>query len=222
MSGVKSKGRYGWYILGLLAAALLLVALYYAGRAALADLSTMRARAAVLQLKREGRIPTPQESRDYLAALEDALATAPDNGQLHEDIGYLYAVRGTAALRFPEIARGLLEKALFHYQLAARYRPMDSHAWASIALCKHFLDQGDATLWGAYDKAMLYGANEPETQFGLFLVGLKRWPELGPARQQALQASYQRARPHLKDRLAPLVAQSKLPGFAAGGAQNKG
>lgn len=215
MSGVRGSGRYAWYGLGLLAGAALLLALFYAGRAALVDIATMRARAAVMQLKREGRMPTPLESRDYLTALETALSTAPDSPQLHEDIGFLYAVRGTAALRFPEISHGLLTKALSHYQLAARYRPMDSHAWSSIALCKHFLDQSDPALWAAYDKAMAYGANEPETQYALFTVGLSRWAELGTARQQALQAAYQRARPHLRDRLTPLVARSQRPGFAA-------
>jgi|GEM_PF-5141501 len=207
------KARFAWYGLGLLAATLLLLALSYAGRAAMADLATMRARAGVMQLKREGRMPTSLESRDYLTTLEAAVATAPDNSQLYEDIGYLYAVRGTAALRFPAIARSMLDKALFSYQLAARYRPMDSHAWSSIALSKHFLDQSDPVLWGAYDKAMAYGGNEPETQVALFMVGLTRWSELGPLRQQALLAAYRRARPQLKDRLAPLVAQSGLSDF---------
>lgn len=213
MSGVRGWGRFGWYGLGLLASVLLLLALVCAGRAAVTDLSTMRARAGVMQLKREGRMPTLMESRDYLTSLEAAVTDAPDNPQLYEDIGYLYAVRGTAALRFPAVAHMQLDKALFNYQMAARYRPMDGHAWSSIALTKHFLDQNDPVLWSAYDKAMAYGANEPETQVALFMIGLKRWEALGQDRQQGLLAAYQRARPHLKDRLTPLVVQSKLPDF---------
>jgi hypothetical protein len=190
-----------------LGCALLAGALYYGCRAALSDVLSVRARAELAQIKLSGKIPPPLQWRAYRDALQAAIAAAPDNAQLYEDVGYLYAMRGMAAAHFPEIATPLMREALGNYQLATRYRPLDSHAWSSVALAHHYLNDDQALLWDAFDKAMAYGANEPDTQAALFVIGMPRWSALSAPRQAALRAAYARARPHLKDRLTVLVDQ---------------
>lgn len=179
----------------------------YSGRAAIADILSLRVRYELSQLKETGQFPIPMQWREYHAALEAALSYSPDNAQYYEDIAYLYAMRGVAALRFPTISKPLLTEALIYYRSAARWRPMSSSTWASIALAKHYLDQNDAELWDAFDKAMAYGSNEPDTQATLFTIGLQRWSELEPQRQAALRASYARAMPPLKSRLKNIAKE---------------
>ena len=192
---------------------LLASGLYYAGHAAISDMLSVRVHSELSQLRERGHMPTPMQWREYHAALEAALSFAPDNPHYYEDTAYLYAVRGVAAMRFPSISKPLLGKALIYYQGAVSLLPMSSRTWANIALAKHYLDQNDAELWGAFDKAMEYGSNEPNTQVTLFTIGLQRWSDLEPQRQAALRASYARANSHLKSRFKNIAKQSNRREF---------
>ncbi|MES2300353.1 MAG: hypothetical protein V4582_25185 [Pseudomonadota bacterium] len=194
-----------------LPALLIACALYWSAPAALADVRVLQARAEVAHWRANGITPGPAQWRADLDALTDSLARGPANAQTHEDIAYLYALRGAAALAYPKVATPMLEQALGHYESAAALRPLSSSSWASVALARHYLRRDEAALWFAFDRAMAYGPNEPHTQPTLFFIGLQRWAMLDPARRDALRAALSRAQPPLREQLAQLAREGGHP-----------
>lgn len=161
---------------------------------ALADARSLTARTQV-EAWREG---TPSKNgvaqrwifvHDQLLA---AIAIAPDNPQLHSDLGYLYALRGLqvpVATDIPvtgELRQSLFAAAIQHYRDAAVLRPMFPYGWAHLALAKHYAHEADTELWSAYDKAYTYGRNELPIQRILAEIAFAHWPAIGTARRSAL------------------------------------
>jgi len=184
------------YLVGALAVALLAVlailSLGYGGRAAWSDAMTLRARHTVAQW-RDGEGPKYtlalwEQTRDDLA---DALQTTPDNGQLYDDLGFLYASRAQG-LGTPKdgsqasvLRLSLLSQAITNYRSACVLRPTFPYTWAYLALAKQLRGELDAEFWSAFDKALKYGRNEPGVQQSIARVAFALWP--------ALDASYQGA-----------------------------
>jgi hypothetical protein len=188
-------------------------AFVYIGNAACADFVSMRVRSELAQAQESGQMLAPVEWRDAKTRLEDGLAYSPDNAEYVEDIAYLHAVRGVSALHSKEISQPMLGEALQKYRSAARLRPMSCRTWANIALIKSYLDQDDAELWGAFDKAQAYGDDDPNTQAMLLVIAMQRWSTLDGHRLAALRASYARALPSVKKRLLNIAVQGRHAEF---------
>ncbi len=209
------RGRHR--LAGLLLALGLLVvaaAAYHGGRAALADLITLQARWQIGQWRAgKGLPPEPEKWRAVRDDLQQALRLTPDNPQLYDDLGYLYALRAYRALNLPELARPLMQQALDYYRQASLRRPMSPHTWVNIALARHYLGQNGPELWQAFDLAMAYGQNEPAVQSGLAEIGLARWPMLAEERKAALRAAYARALPPLQKHLAAIAGRHGVAAY---------
>lgn len=154
-----------------------------------------------IQLVRDGKakigIVTWAQLRN---TIDDALAHAPENGQLREDMGFLMAYRALDLTDPDDLAAriDLLDEASKQYRLAIRARPMFAYSWAHLALSEHFRQSliavregkttpGSEELWAAYDNAFAFGQREPEVQELLAQIGFGRWIEAGKDRQQALR-----------------------------------
>ncbi|TCS71928.1 hypothetical protein EDC61_10766 [Sulfuritortus calidifontis] len=194
-----------WALLGL-GLLVAVVSAYHGGRAALADAFTLKARWQIGQWRDGEDLPAEIEKwRNARDDLQQALALTPDNPQLYDDLGFLYALRAYRALAVPDLARPLLQQALTYYRQASLRRPMSPHTWANIALARHYLGESGPELWQAFDLAMAYGQNEPAVQTGLAEIGLARWGTLSPERKAALRAAHARALPTLQKQLVAIA-----------------
>lgn len=197
--------------LGLLVAA---VSAYHGGRAALADVITLKARWQIGQWRDgEGLPPEVTKWREARDDLQQALALTPDNPQLYDDLGFLYALRAYRALAVPDLAQPLLRQALDYYRQASLLRPMSPHTWANIALARHYLNDASPELWRAFDLAMAYGGNEPAVQTSLAEIGLARWQTLAEERKAALRAAYARSLPPLQKQLAAIAQRHQVAAY---------
>lgn len=193
--------------------------------AARADLAIIQTRWQIDQWS-SGKAPQPGivawgKAR---AAVTHALSITPNDPQLHEHLGYLYASRAQYASRLlPDLAQQYMVQALVSYERAVALRPMDGALWANIAQARHGLlpnpqpmrPSDDSTtsatptdsaappalteaeqLWRAFDKAMAYGQREPSVQATLANIGFARWAELAEPRRAALLGMAALARPH--------------------------
>lgn len=174
-------------------------ALWVAGQAAVADVQLMQVRWQIGQW-RSGSAPLPHIV-DWGTArntLSGALATAPDDPQIHESLGYLYAIRAQSAAKLPALFQPLMRQAQDSYRNAARLRPMSGATWANVALASHLLEAASSTpaqqqsqqtlLWDAFDRALLYGQREPSVQRTTAEIGFSRWAQLSPVRRSQLLA----------------------------------
>lgn len=179
-------------------------ALWVAGHAAVTDVQLMQVRWQIGQW-RNGSAPLPNIV-DWGTArntLSGALATAPDDPQIHESLGYLYAIRAQSAAKLPALFQPLMRQAQDSYRNAARLRPMSGATWANVALASHLLapvssapaqpsqpnqQNQQALLWDAFDRALLYGQREPSVQRTTAEIGFARWAQLSPVRRSQLLA----------------------------------
>lgn len=193
---VANSGRAGqgiWFAAGLAGLAIAAAAsLWFVLQAAWADASSLSARTTVTGW-REGTGPviTPalwERARDQL---QGALQTAPDNAQLHDDLGYLYALRsqgmGSVPLDSPDypLQQSLMDEAIAHYRAACALRPTFPYTWTNLALSKHYRGQHDDEFLTAYDHAVQYGHSEAALHISLAELTYSQWHRLGPQRQQA-------------------------------------
>ena len=211
-------------LVALLGAALLLCAglsVWYGGRAAWADASTLRARWLV-KAWRNGAGPKSSttlwtETRNDLLA---GLKMAPDNAQVLDDLAYLYAARaqglGTPMPGSPQasLQLSLFDQAIASYRAAAALRPVFPYTWAHFALAKHLRGEHDAEFWNAYDKALKYGRNEAEVQPTLGAIAFAQWSSIGDERQQVIKQMVATAVEKSRARLLEMAQQNgvSLPG----------
>lgn len=173
--------------------------LWVAGQAAVSDVQLMQVRWQIGQW-RSGSAPLPHIV-DWGTArntLSGALATAPDDPQIHESLGYMYAIRAQSAAKLPALFQPLMRQAQDSYRNAARLRPMSGVTWANVALASHLLaatssapaqqQSQQALLWDAFDRALLYGQREPYVQRTTAEIGFARWAQLSPLRRSQLLA----------------------------------
>ncbi len=182
-------------------------AAYFGIRAGWADALTLKARSDIAEWQRAHTRPGIEDWRDARDALRNGLRFTPDDPKLYEHLAYLYGLRAVQASRVPELRQSLLEQASIYYVEALRLRPMSPHTWANIALAAHMMADRDTVLWLAFDKAMQYGANEPQVQLMLAEIGLSRWNGLDEPRKAVLRAAFKRAAPALRKELDKIAEQ---------------
>lgn len=167
--------------------------LWFVLHAAWADAGTLAARNTVTGW-RDGSGPTatPESWERTRTRLLAGLDTTPNNAQLHDDLGYLYAARsqglGTTPPDSPEhsLQQNLMDQAITHYRLACALRPTFPYTWAYLALAKHYRGIHDPEFWTALDRALQYGRNEAALQPTLGEMAFDLWPKLGAQRQQTI------------------------------------
>jgi len=187
--------RIGLVLAGAALAAFALLSVWYGGRAAWSDASSLQSRWLVSQW-RAGEGPASSEAQwvEVRADLQAALQTSPDNAQLLDDLGFLNASRaqalGTPAAGSPaqQMQQDLLSEAVASYRAAARLRPTFPYTWAYLALAKHRHGEQDAELWLAFDKALHYGHAEAGVHPALAEIAFARWGALGAERQARFKA----------------------------------
>lgn len=195
--------------------ALAALSAWHGGRAAVADARSLSARALVTAW-REGGGPAYSpalwaQTRDQLQA---ALRIAPDNAQLHDDMGFLYAARAQGLGQLaPDSAQlplqhSLLQQASASYRAATALRPTFPYSWAYLALAKHLRAEHDAEFWLAFDKALQYGRNEAGVQPALAQMAFALWPALHSARQARVIAMVGAAAAAPQAKLRAMAAQS--------------
>jgi hypothetical protein len=168
------------------------LSIYYLVPAAYTDFHTLRARAEV-ELMRDGQkgMPPAAEWGRLRNELVGALANPPDNAQLLDDIAFLYAFRAQSMQNVPELEdlrQSLYAESVVYCRAASKLRPMFPYGWAHLALSKHYVDEVDAELWAAFDKALAYGRNEPAVERMLAEIAFARWSSLDPQRADAIRA----------------------------------
>jgi hypothetical protein len=195
-----------------------LSAVWVAAQAAWVDVQLLQVRWQTGQW-RSGSVPLPSivdwgKARNTLA---DALTQAPEDPQIHEALGYLYAIRAQSAVQLPTLYQPLMQQAQTSYRTAARLRPMSGATWANVALASHLLDapQGVPStpssspsltvLWDAFDRALLYGEREPYVQRTVAEIGFSRWAQLAPDRRTALLAMVSNAWPENRPALVRMA-----------------
>lgn len=182
-------------------------ALWVASRAALADVQLLQVRWQIGQWRNgSAALPNIVDWGTARNTLSGALAMAPDDPQIHESLGYLYAIRAQSAAKLPALFKPLMRQAQDSYRTAARLRPMSGVTWANVALASHLLNDdyyyGHTTpinqqtlLWDAFDRALLYGQREPYVQRTAAEIGFTRWAQLPPSRRSQLLAMVANAWP---------------------------
>lgn len=198
------------------------LSLWYGGRAAWSDAGALQARWLVNEWRDgSGPVFSPKlwlDARDDLVA---ALQSAPDNAQLLNDLGFLYAARaqglGTPAAGSADLAlqQSLLTEAIASYRAAATLRPTFPYSWAYLALAKHLRGERDAEFWLAFDKALHYGHSEAGVKPALAQVAFANWPALSAERQSRVTKLVATAPETQRKQLLELAAQSSvtLPGL---------
>ena len=182
--------------------------------AALADIQSLKARAQIDRW-REGRavVPTVMEWNSVRNRMLRALATAPDNAQLLDDLGFLYAYR---AQNLPddneldELRKSLLTEAAAYFHSSAVLRPMFPYGWAQYALAQHYLGEPDAVIWPAFDRALAYGRNEAPIQMMLVRIAFARWSALGAERERRIVDMVADAPERMQQPLIELAAQHAI------------
>ncbi len=187
------EGLGGWFAAALVGLAIASAAsLWFVLPAAWADASSLSARATVTGW-REGTGPTitAEVWEHTRAQLLGALRTAPDNAQLHDDLGFLYASRSQGLGNVPfdspdyQLQQSLLDEAISHYRAACALRPTFPYTWTYLAQAKHYRGKHDDEFLAAYDHAVQYGHSEAALHISLAGIAYSQWDRLGSQRQQA-------------------------------------
>ncbi|WP_298393404.1 hypothetical protein [uncultured Azonexus sp.] len=164
------------------------ISAYTALRHASGDLASLKARSQIERWQRDARRqPQIREIGQARNALVKAIERTPGDPGLHENLAYLYGLRASMASRLPELERAMLDEVLAHYRLASVRRPMAPYAWANIALVLHKKGEDPAAMWGALDRALVYGRREGGVQIRIAGIILARWNEAGIERQAELR-----------------------------------
>lgn len=188
-----------------------LVALYTAGRHAMADLVSARARAQVAQWQSDPKAKINLGEFGWMRnALVRSLEWTPENPQAYEHLGYLYGLRAVQASELPELSQALLDESILYYQEAITRRPMSPHAWASLAFARHLRGEQALAMWQAWDKAWQYGHRERSIQRQLAELVFARWEEAGAVRQDQIRDLVRNAIPLVQKSLLDLADRYEL------------
>lgn len=142
-----------------------------------AYLATGPARAAITRIGTPHPLTTTDEWNEVLAALERAIAIAPDDSATQLDLGALY---GSASLR-PEIGAELrVEYALnarLHDQVATRSRPTEPRGWAELARAELLTGNAGRAYIQAWEIAAALGSGEAMVQSQLLELLFATYPD---------------------------------------------
>jgi len=109
------------------------------------------------------------------AALDEAIATTPDNPMLHDYLGSLYALRGIQAWRSEVLRKSLFAEAARHQKISLKYRPQNGPTWANLALSLHALGEPQPVVADALLQALRQGRNEFQVRRVLSDLTLATW-----------------------------------------------
>lgn len=187
-----------------------LFAIVYGLPAARSDAVALSARWELTQW-REGKVKMPGAAAwgKVRKQLLEARDIAPDNAQIHDDLGFIHALRAQSVAGIPELQvlhQALLSQAEAYYRTAVTLRPMFPYAWAHLALTQHYLGRHGPDFWKNYDTAFAYGKNESGVQRILGEIAFANWSALGPERERAMRQLLVKGAPHVRQDLIAMAA----------------
>jgi len=162
--------------------------------AGVTDASTLRLRSTLSAYQAMGKIPDPVSWQELERGVSRASKDVPESPLYHQQLGYLYAIRGVAAAKFPEISIPYLEKATFSYRHAIFARPMSGSVWANLALGSYYINPNNHEIGSFFDIAMELGRGDPQTQVVLISLYRNKWADLTPVRKNELVHAFQHAK----------------------------
>ena len=180
------------------------------GRNAVTDVQLMQLRWQIGQWH-AGQAPLPSITEWGRArnALAEGLRQTPDDPQIYEAMGYLYALQALSAAKQPTLFVPLMRQVKAYFENAGRLQPMSGTHWGNIALAQHLLVNVDAStnqkalarLWDIYDQALSFGSQDSATQRILVDIGTVRWNQMTASRRMALEKMIKNAWPDQKEAL---------------------
>jgi len=198
-------------LLGLLVVISLVVS-WSAMRAGWHDFLLMKPR-AVVDSWRNGAPPGMKLWSLTLEQLNQAQKRNPDDPQVAESLGYLYALQAQRSQDIPELKQALLAEAIPHFRDGTHLRPMSPYAWGNLALALHERGEGQQEMWAAFDRAMQYGQREIAVQKQLAEVAFARWDEAGELRQQQMRAIVAKVGEEYREALLEIGERHKIQGL---------
>jgi len=205
-------------LLGILAAASL-VTTWSAVRAGWHDFQFMKPR-AVVDSWRSGTAPSIKMWGKTLDELKALYKQNPDDPQVVESIGYLYALQAMRSSEIPELKQAMLDEAIVYFRASTKLRPMSPYAWSNLALALHEKDEANEEMWAAFDRAMRYGRREIAVQKQLAEIGFARWSEIGEVRQGQLREIYATVGEEYQEAMLDIAQRNNLEGFVAAPAES--
>jgi len=195
-------------------AAISLITTWSAVRAGWHDFLFMKPR-AVVDSWRNGAPPGMKLWGLTLEQLKQAQARNPDDPQVEEGLGYLYALQAMRSRDIPELKQALLAESIGYFRSATRLRPMSPYAWSNLALALHENDEAPEEMWAAFDRAMLYGQREIAVQKQLAEIAFARWSEVGQTRQAQMRQIVANVGEDYREALLDIVERNKVEGLMA-------
>jgi len=148
-----------------------------------------------------------------LEQLKQAQARNPEDPQVEESLGYLYALQAMRSNDIPELKQALLAESIGYFRNATKLRPMSPYAWSNLALALHENDEVPEEMWTAFDRAMLYGQREIAVQKQLAEIAFARWGEVGETRQAQMRQIVAKVGEEYREALLDIVERNKVEGL---------
>jgi hypothetical protein len=159
-------------LIAFMVAMLLLLLATWSAAHGVADLYGMRGRAYLERWERQEAPPGETALADARIAFEVARFLEPRDPRLAQDFGRALEWRAFRKDSADPRARAALSQALAQFRLATILRPMWPYSWAAIASVKLRLQEFDAELARAVERAVTLGPWEPEVQLAIARVRL--------------------------------------------------
>jgi hypothetical protein len=164
---------------------------YKAGKEGLSNFYAQSAHMEIERWARPGQAYRAEDWTRVMHYLAQSLHYSPRNPWPLEVMGTLQ-LRSMSAARDPQLAVAAARSANANFRLALEQRPTSPFGWANFALTKLYLDEQDAELIQALQRAEALGPWEPGVQQTVIYVGFSVWNRLAPAQQDAVVRAMQR------------------------------
>lgn len=157
-----------------------------AGRQGLADLVALEARHGFERWVDGRSAAEPAVVDAFLVEFAKALALAPENPRLIEDLGRFHAMRAERTLADVSHAHDDRQQSLAYFRRALAVRPTSPYAALSVAQMKFRLGQIDREFSFALTRSLDLGPWDPAIQIAAIRLGLAAWQGLPEAVQGRL------------------------------------
>ncbi len=192
-------------------AGLAMLSLWHGVLNATADAKVLRSRWMANQWRSDTGITISSDLwQQVVEDHQSALQMAPDNAELLDNLGFLYAGLASGINESAPntddhaLQRSLFVEALNSYRQATHLRHTFPYSWMHLAQVKFSMGEIDAELWIAYDKAFRYGHNEPGVQLALARIAFAQWENLDDIRKAQITQMIDQAPPSTKRDLLDL------------------
>lgn len=190
-----------------------LVTAWSAVRVGWYDFQFMKPR-AVVDSWRQGTPPNIKMWGKTLGELKALHAQNPDDPQVVEGLGYIYALQAMRSREIPELKQLMLDEAIVYFRTSTKLRPMSPYAWSNLALALQEKGEANAEMWAAFDRAMRYGGREIAVQKQLAEIGFARWAEIGELRQSQLRKIYVTVGEDYQEAMLEIAQRNNVQGLA--------